>query len=120
MTEENKTSPRPWQVNEGKYHEIFLTESGGRVIAYIRNQTAFQDDELGRINAEFICEAVNSFDESRAVIASLLEAAKGYIGNGHEPTDGDVVHMPEHCRQCKLESSVAKAEKLLSEGGNNG
>lgn len=49
-------------------------------------------------------------DEKEAVIKALVEAGKGYLGNGCEPSDGDIVHVPEHCRQCRLEAVIALVE----------
>lgn len=45
-------------------------------------------------------------DKAEARIKELVAAGKGYLGNGHEPTDGDIVHVPEHCRQCRLEKAL--------------
>lgn len=50
----------PWSVvGPGKWDEHMICGAGGKVIAYLRKQTAFQDDRMDVVNGEFICKAVN-------------------------------------------------------------
>lgn len=65
-----------------------------------------------------IAEFTYALSDEQKHSDELAEAAKGYLGNGHEPTDGDIVHVPEHCRQCKLEKALENHRSRR--GGNNG
>jgi len=73
----------------------------------MREHTTHHDD-CGCLSAKY--EA--TIEQYKAVVKELVEAAKGYLGNGHEPTDGDVIHAADHCRQCKLEQALESARKL--------
>jgi len=75
----------------------------------------------GKVIQEWEIEEKHIFDalniESRlshlsAVNEKLVEAAKGYLGNRCEPTDGYIVHQPEHCRQCRLRSALKLADEM--------
>ena len=48
-------------------------------------------------------------------IRNLIEAAKRYAGSGCEPTIGDYIHNPEHCRQCLLVTALTAIERKRGE-----
>lgn len=105
---EPQHTPTPWHYQEnahvpniGIYKDV--TEKGA--VHGTWEVVAFLDDDMqrARANAAFIVKCVNSHQ-------ALLEAAKGYLGNGHEPTDGDIVHVAAHCRQCRLDQAINQAE----------
>lgn len=128
MTEQkNEVRPCPfcgnipkdtWTVTElGTKYPAYKCECfNRRIIAHKWNNAycwdvmatnEFEDDlEHGKEVARL--KAVIS--EKEAVIKALVEAGKGYLFNGHEPSNGDIVHVPEHCRQSRLEAAIALAE----------
>jgi hypothetical protein len=112
MTSDKEHTPTPWKQMEtidGVKGLVILGADG------IPVGNAWSDSRPEcRENAEFIVKSVNSYEESRAVIEELLEAAK-------EATlqhDGGSLMGCESCGACQLEKVVAKAEKLM--GGENG
>lgn len=73
MTTDKKDSPYndlPWSLSEpGKWNEISVVAPSGKLIAYLRKQTAFETDDADRMNGQFIIRAVNSHD---ALVEALL------------------------------------------------
>jgi len=96
MSEEREHTPTP---------EYWLSEYSGGTYFTICGKD-YPDEFVARFprrsEAEKFLGAVNSHE-------ALLEAAKGYLWSGHEPTDSDV-HQENQCRQCRLEKAIAQAE----------
>lgn len=80
-----------------------------------RLKTSLEDDCFN--HSETVEEQKATITSLRGTVGELVEAGKGYLGNGCEPTDGDIVHQPNHCRQCKLETALSKAQLLNEQRG---
>ena len=106
----NRTTPRPWKIEDSTHIVQAVGNAAGVVVCDVENYSRFtQDDARNAANAELIVRAVNAHDDLVAACKAALQLA-WEVGSESEDGVGTLLADGRGDLWRQLTAAVTKAE----------